>query len=403
MANVLLLTWDSGGDVVPMMRIGGGLKARGHTVTLVANSVYQGHARQADLNFAALDSLEEAEQFLGDLNRLARPLDVVRYFRQRLLPRLPRYYETIRQRERPGETILVSFDMSRIVGQPIAEKLNAPFVLLYSAPKHVKYGFGRFTATQSGLDEATALLFEARSAVGLPAHDDLAAWERGVASRLGHWPEWFGPPGHDLPFGVEPIGFLFDRSDHPLPNAVQAFLETGTRPVLITHGTSAPQDPRFFRASIEACRRLGLRALLVTQRAELLPQLPPERAAWFRYVPYGSLMPRVRAVIHHGGIATCGVAMRAGIPQLLLPAGLDRRDNALNLRRLGIADLLPPAQWHPETIAATLAHLVASPAIQVRCRQLASRVQAADPVASACDLIEAALVRKSPLLIEDEA
>jgi hypothetical protein len=83
--------------------------------------------------------------------------------------------------------------------------------------------------------------------------------------------------------------------------------------------------------------------------------------------------------------------MLAAIPQLLLPAGHDRRDNALNLRRLGIADFLLPAQWQPEKVALALERLLNAPEVQARCREVAGWLRAADPVATACDLIEAAL------------
>src|SRR4029079_11938829 len=97
MANVLLLTWGTGGDVVPMVRIGQGLKARGHEVTLITSYSHEARARQAGLRFAGLNSAEENERFLQDVNRLARPIEFIRHFRQRLVPRIPHEYAVIRQ------------------------------------------------------------------------------------------------------------------------------------------------------------------------------------------------------------------------------------------------------------------------------------------------------------------
>ena len=209
--------------------------------------------------------------------------------------------------------------------------------------------------------------------------------------RLGHWPAWFAPLGPEVPFAVTPIGFIFDRSDEPLPAEVEAFLAAGPPPILISHGTSLPKHPSFFSASAAACQRLGERGLLVTSRAEFVPDSLPEGVAHFPYVPYGSLLPRVRALVHHGGIGTCGAAMEAGIPQLLLPAGYDRRDNAFNVKRLGVGDFVRPHHWRPEIIAQALAPLLSSPDVQLACRQLAALMRDSDPVATACDWIESVL------------
>jgi rhamnosyltransferase subunit B len=391
MANVLLLTWGSGGDVVPMVRIGQGLRARGHEVTLISSYSYEGLAQSAGLRFAGLESAEETERFLQDVDQLARPIEFIRHFRQHLLPRIPREFAIIQQHCRPGDTILVCLDITRSTGQLSAEKLNIPFVLFYSNPKHVEFRFGRFATTQSSIDRSDSFGAEIRAALDLPPVADRDAWERGPACRLGQWATWFASLGPEVPFAVTPIGFIFDHAPEALPAAVEAFLAAGPPPILVTHGTSSPKDVAFFHASAAACQRLGERGLLVTSHAEFVPDPLPQGIACFPYVPYGSLLPRVRALVHHGGIGTCGAAMEAGIPQLLLPSGYDRRDNALNVRRLGVGDFVLPTQYQAETVAAALAQLVASPAVQARCQEVAGWMRASDPVAAACDGIEGVL------------
>src|SRR5262245_9729686 len=36
-------------------------------------------------------------------------------------------------------------------------------------------------------------------------------------------------------------------------------------------------------------------------------------------VPYDWLFPQVSAVVHHGGVGTTGLALRAGVPQVITP------------------------------------------------------------------------------------
>jgi rhamnosyltransferase subunit B len=390
MANVLLLTWGTGGDIRPMARIGSGLKARGHEVTLITSDAYADVARQAGLQFAGLESAEETRAFLQEVNRLESPIEFARHYRQRLLPRMPLEYAVIEQHYRPGDTILVSHIVKSATGHLSAEKLKIPFVLFYGAPINIELRFGRFAVTKSFIERNDSFSAEIRAALDLPY-----PWGGGPVCRLGHWPAWFAPLGPEVPFAVTPIGFIFDHSNDPLPPAVQTFLAAGPPPILITHGTSLPKDPAFFSASAAACQRLGERGLLVTSRAELVPDPLPEGVAHFPYVPYGSLLPYLRAMIHHGGLGTVGAAMEAGIPQLLLPAGYDRRDNASNVKRLGVGDFVRPHQWRPEIIAQALAPLLSSPDVQLACRQLAAAMREGDPVATACDWIESVLARRS--------
>jgi UDP:flavonoid glycosyltransferase YjiC (YdhE family) len=99
------------------------------------------------------------------------------------------------------------------------------------------------------------------------------------------------------------------------------------------------------------------------------------------------------AVIHHGGIGTLGCALSAGVPQLVLPLGADRPDNAERLQRLGVAEYLPPPQWKPELIADALRRLLDSPAVLHRCKEFAKRLENANAVKVACDVIERQLLQ----------
>ena len=58
----------------------------------------------------------------------------------------------------------------------------------------------------------------------------------------------------------------------------------------------------------------------------------------------------------------------AGIPQLVLPKGADRPDNASHLKKLRIAEFLPPPKWQPAIIAHAMLRLLRSPEVGANCR-----------------------------------
>jgi UDP:flavonoid glycosyltransferase YjiC (YdhE family) len=56
--------------------------------------------------------------------------------------------------------------------------------------------------------------------------------------------------------------------------------------------------------------------------------------------PHALLFPRVAVVVHHGGSGTTAQALRAGVPQVVLPLILDQFHHA---HRLHLCGLTPPA------------------------------------------------------------
>ncbi len=62
----------------------------------------------------------------------------------------------------------------------------------------------------------------------------------------------------------------------------------------------------------------------------------PERVLFIGPEPHGKLFPRVAAIMHHGGSGTTHVAMKSGVPQIVMPHLLDQYYWAYHVRRIGI-------------------------------------------------------------------
>ena len=57
--NVLMFAMGSAGDVYPFVGVGKGLRARGHSVSLVANSYFEQIVRDANVDFISSGSAAE--------------------------------------------------------------------------------------------------------------------------------------------------------------------------------------------------------------------------------------------------------------------------------------------------------------------------------------------------------
>lgn len=166
---------------------------------------------------------------------------------------------------------------------------------------------------------------------------------------------------------------LYDHgADAPLPPDVQRFLDAGEPPVAFTAGTANASSHAFFDASLRACQLSGRRGVLLTQDAAQLPAGLPPGVASFGYVPFKALLPRLSALVHHGGIGTTSQALLAGVPQLVRPMGFDQFDNTRRVLALGVAKQLLPRQYKPARVAKALDGLLNDASSRARCAELAT-------------------------------
>jgi UDP:flavonoid glycosyltransferase YjiC (YdhE family) len=386
MGNILLLTQGTGGDVFPFIKIGQSLKARGHQVTLIVNRPFMAQAESLGLDCASADDLPPFREWSANENLTDSVAARQRYLMQKTL----RLLETIRQRAGQKNSILIGHYGLHLVGQMAADKFAIPYIPIFTAPY-----FMLNTAILGEMYRTNSLpLNRMRAGIDLPPISDWDAWLRRPLVSIGLWPEWFAAPGRDWPAGLEMAGFVASESveQGELPPDLETFLRhCDEPPVLITHGTSVPSHAEFFAAGAEACARLGRGCIIVTNEEKFVPATLEENARHYKYLPFGNLMPRMGAIIHHGGIGTTSRAFAAGIRQLILPFGSDRPDNASRLKHLGGGDYLPPARWSPAEIAGRLKSLMSSATVRESCLSLSRRLDKVDSAVTACRIIESVL------------
>ena len=196
-----------------------------------------------------------------------------------------------------------------------------PLGHLEGAPRFVKRGLSWLMDRRVFDPLFTVPLNALRAEHGLPpVQRTFHRWVHEADLTLATFPAWFARPQPDWPAGLQMTGFpLYDHGGEiGLPAEVEAFLGAGEAPVAFTAGTANAASHAFFEASVRACERSGRRGLLLTQDASQLPATLPPTVAHFRYVPFGALLPRLSAIVHHGGIGTTS--------QALLAAGVRRLD-----------------------------------------------------------------------------
>jgi UDP:flavonoid glycosyltransferase YjiC (YdhE family) len=105
------------------------------------------------------------------------------------------------------------------------------------------------------------------------------------------------------------------------------------------------------------------------------------------------LLPGCAAVIHHGGAGCLMTAVSAGVPQVVLPTGMDQPVNAARLAATGAAITIPRAVATPTAIRAAVETVLREPgyaaAATKLARQCAERPTPADVAAGLADIARA--------------
>ncbi|GAB2931296.1 glycosyltransferase [Micromonospora polyrhachis] len=402
-ALVLMVIHGTDGDVLPFVRIGRALRARGHDVTLLSHEYYRSVVAAAGIGFVPIDTISEYEYHLADAADQADATEIgafrEHYHRTGLLTQLRFECQELLRRHRPGRTVLVGAPLSAHSALIAAEATGAPLVCLAQTPfqlaalPRVAWLYGEVLADR---------IDDARAEVGLGPVTDWSAWMRSADRYVGLWPPWFDQAGPSAPAGTELTGFVLADADADtgadtgsysgrpdvLPPDIAELLAGPVAPLLVTGGTGRLLHRDFYRVAVEAIRIVDRPGLLVVRHRDLVPEPLPSGVCWFPRLPFRTVAPRVAAMVHHGGIGTLGRALVSGVPQVILASGLDRPDNAQRAARCPATGWLPEERWTPDEVARMIRTVLAA-----RASTAPSARPSPGGVERVADVVESALWR----------
>ena len=415
--RVLLATLGSGGDVHPYIALAVALRERGHEAWLLTSPYFQARAEAAGVAFIAQGTSEEYLEAVTHpdlVDRRRGPGFVVNTLvvgkaREMLVAarkaiRAHRIDVVVRHliafgagwaAEREGVrqvscTLSPMFWLSvhdHAVYKPWEPAWYPPFV------RRARLRMARRMARRLFNPAINA----ARAEAGLPPLADAFLSETTGGERsLGLWSPVFRPAMPDDPAHGRICGFTwFDGASGGLSATLERFLERGgggDAPIVFTLGTSVVHHAGgFFEVAAEACRRLKRRGVLLTGPDGAEGEVTPGVLA-VRYAPFGALLHRAAAVVHHGGVGTTAQALRAGRPQVVIPWANDEFDNAQRVRRLGSGVTRSTTWLSGRRLAGGLARALGDAAIAARAAEVGARLQREDGAAAAAEEIESLML-----------
>lgn len=434
MARVVLHTFGSLGDLHPYLAVAIGLRRRGHRAVVAGSEIYRAKVQSEDVDFATIrpdvGELLSNEQLL---RRIWHPRFGTEYLiREYILPRLEESFEDLMAACEDADLLLTH--TAGYAGPIVAEALELPWIsvalqptvffsaydppVLAPAPwlHHLNaLGRGPFKAVMAaarlrltGWAEPIEQL-RLRAGLARSKANPMLEGQFSPFGTLALFSKHFAQPQPDWPANVTVTGFPFyDRLGPAIApgvpecaaaaNELARFLEAGPPPIVFTLGSSAvTQAGTFYRESLEAARRLGMRAVLLigSKSSERFAHDPPETIHVASYAPYSELLPKAAATVHQGGIGTTAQALRSGRPMLVVPWAHDQPDNAECARRLGVSRTIPRSRYTGERTARELEHLLSDPAYSRRAAEIGAKIAAEDGITAACGALEMILVNNA--------
>lgn len=408
--RVLLQNEGSVGNILPLLATGSVLRDRGHEVRAFVNEAFAGVVERAGLLPVVTGSRSGVDAVEADPGIWRRRRGWATVLRHRVFPDLLRTVGLLEEHVDEGRTVLVGGTLgfaARLVRErrtlPMVTMVVSPcmFESLHRTPVYGPHALARRTPRWMKRLFRRAAARLVRRIVGVPL--DEARERLGLAplrgTVFGSWipstdrivaafPDWFGPPQPDWPEPVRFAGFpRFDTTEEPEADLVR-WMEDGPPPVVLAASSAFLGGADYFDAGLAATAALGVRVLVVTRGRDALPSPLPPHARHVPSVPFKRVFLRAAAVVHHGGVGTCAIALRAGVPQLTAPAGFDQFDNASRLEDLGAGASLPLRRFRRPSAERALARVLGDGSMRARCADLAARDGVADGAERAADLIE---------------
>ena len=190
--------------------------------------------------------------------------------------------------------------------------------------------------------------------------------------------------------------FLGTSDSYQPPVSLTDFLSAGKPPVCVSFGSMIHRDiNRIYRLIFDALHRTGNRAIVLSgwsdlshsEAVELLAEQSDE-IFLMDAIPHDWLLPRCKAIVHHGGAGTTAAGLHSGIPNIVVPFAADQPFWGARVHAIGAGPQpIPVKNLTAEKLIAMLAE-VDGDAIRINAQAAGRKIRAENGVGAAVNLIE---------------
>jgi UDP:flavonoid glycosyltransferase YjiC (YdhE family) len=407
-----ILALGSRGDVQPYVALGTALLDRSHSVRIVTFENFEVLVRGQGLDFHPVkgdaQALLNTMPGMGLMESGQNPFRMMRAIMQTFGRLIDDYIESFSANVLRETDAIINQLPGALFGRDLAEALRVPHVIAAviplvptrafplpllathswgAIPNRLSYTFAQRLVWQgfrSGVNRF-------RKKLGLKSTSFAAYFQRQSDPVINGFSPRVVPPPSDWGAHVHTTGYwLLNEGGWQPPDDLVRFLDSGGPPIFVGFGSMPMRDPQATTNIIlEAVQQVGVRCVLSSGWGKLGEASLPESIFRLDYAPYTWLLPKMAAVVHHGGSGTTGFGLRAGVPSLIVNFGADQPYWGKRIADLGVGPQPVPYKRLTAKRLATAIHTAITDAgMRQRATELGAELREEDGLGQAVQLIE---------------
>lgn len=373
--KILLVTWDSGGNVPPFLSLGAELRLRGHSVSCLGPESLRQSFQRVGARFIPLNQAE----FFDPLARL--PIEEMELIFSKVSFGLgfAKDLQSVCDGEK-WDFILIDFCLASAI--IAAESMRIPYGII----SHTIPGLILPFWDANNLSTINTL----RREFGLdqtPSMADFWARSRGVLVNTIR--DLDSIEQRSLPDNVRYVGPIFEPDDRVGSESVPERPSDERPEVLVSFSTTFMDQEGPLSSVIKAISTLDVHGLVSCGPAVDSRSLPTtDNVTTKRWLPHSQLLQRMSVAVLHGGHSSVTKALSFGVPILSIPLGRDQMYISDRIAKLGLGLTLPKQSDH-HVIASAVKNLLQNVEIRENTRRFSQALQNLGPGAkNGADFVE---------------
>jgi UDP:flavonoid glycosyltransferase YjiC (YdhE family) len=388
--KISLTSFGTWGDVQPLITLAFELRNRGHEPHFLLPSFLCDFPRQFGFKSQQigpdLDTPHSANLFQGTADGATQDADET--LNKLLLAVAPQALQDMCAACADTELLVSSESMP--LSPIIHELTGVPFATVWIAGCIPFWEYYRPFVNNAFEEGILAYRNEFRAQLGLSPAPDLLTTTVSQYLTLFPYSPQFLKKTSVWPNFCQITGFFYQDIERWTPDPELAtFLDGGDPTVAITMGSWLRKDAAWMMTTLNATlASLGLRAVIPCRSGDFAArQGVHDRIFVADYVPYHWLYKRCQCLLHHGGYGSTAIALREGIPTVVIPHTDEQFALSNRMRDLGCASVVRHDELMSDKLAIALNTAISDDSRQTA-RLWGDRVRHENGVQSASILLE---------------